>query len=197
MAELTAEIFKGVEVNLYLLVSGVYQIVGRATDTTITVNSEIQETTTKNTLSGKTFDYTGKYSYKLDCKGLTNLVDISNIVLFQNAMMQQRKLLFLFTDNNFIQYSGTVLVTDTSTDSPVKAVSQSTYSFQGDGDLTVVTTDIPPVPPITGSVQIIDQFGTVIAVVPAPGTYGVLRFDTIDNGGAANRTPELVIMPAS
>lgn len=87
-------------------------------------------------------------------------------------------MVFTFTDNNNIIYSGQLLVTGTSMDSPVNAAASFQGTFQGDGDYTVTASPGPPTP-IGYSVVIQDQFGIVVAIVPAPGIYNVLRFNEI------------------
>jgi hypothetical protein len=104
------------------------------------------------------------------------------------------KLSFVFTDQAQIEWTGTVLLTESDTDSPFKSVSSSSLSFQGDGELTKVTADIPPLPLPGGNVTIVDQFGAVIATVVAPGSYSVLRFDTIDCGHAVKPPSDLIII---
>ncbi len=107
--------------------------------------------------------------------------------------MQSDKLPFIFTDSDNISWSGVVLVTQVDMDSPVAAMSTFTTALLLDGDLTQVTTGVIPPPP-GSSVIIQDQFGNILAVVPAPGTYTVLKYDTIDQQGWLN--PDLIIIAA-
>ena len=191
---MTAEYIKGYNLNLFFVLNGIPCVVGRATACSIKLTAEIQETTTKNSIKGKTFDYTSKYTYTLSLTEYTNFVDIANLSVFQDMILTSGKLDFVFTDQYQIEWTGTVLLTESDTDSPFKSVSSSSLSFQGDGELTKVTTDIPPLPLPGGNVTIIDQFSNIIATVVAPGSYAVLRFDTIDCGHAIKTPDDLIII---
>jgi hypothetical protein len=114
---------------------------------------------------------------------------VINISIFQDAIMQAKKLPFVFTDYANTLQSGTILATSLDFDSPFDNISSFSNEMLGDGELTAVTYGVPPVP--TQSVIIQDQFGDTLAIVPAPGVYNVLRFDTIDCRGWSN--PDLVI----
>lgn len=197
MADTSLDYIRGQNLNLYFVLNGIGYTIGHATDCLIKLSAEVFETTTKNSIKGKTFSYSAKYSYQLTLTEYTNFSDIPNISVLQDMILLSGKLNFIFTDLNFIQYTGTVLLTESDSDSPFSAISSSQLTFMGDGELVKVTTDIPPIPLPTGSVTIIDQFGTVIATVIAPGSYAVLRFDTIDEGHADAPPPQLIIMEAS
>jgi len=189
-----ADVRKGQDFNLYYTINGYSYPACHAQDCKITGVADTQETTTKNSRRGKTFDAQGKYSYTLELKGITNFVDYANIGQFNTALMTGSKLPFLFTDASGISWSGTVLITQVAMDSPVSALSTFTNSMLLDGDLVQVTTGVvPPIP--GGSVLIKDQFGNTLATVVAPGTYNVLKFDTIDQRGWM--APDLLIIPAS
>lgn len=194
MAEKVLDFIRGSDLNLYFTIAGVSWVVGHSTDCSIKVTADVQETTTKNTLKGKTYDYTNKYSYTLTLAEFTSFLDVPNLSVFQDAIMQATKLLFVFTDQFSIQWSGTVLINDSETDSPFAAISSTNITLQGDGELVKVTTNIPPIPLPTETVQIIDQFGNVIATVVAPGSYAVLRFNRIEQGHAVRNDPQLIIM---
>jgi hypothetical protein len=185
---------KGYDLNLFFYLNGIPCVIGRATACSIKLTADIQETTTKNSIKGKTYDYTSKYTYTLSLTEYTNFVDIANLSVFQDMILTSGKLSFVFTDQTQIEWTGTVLLTESDTDSPFKSVSSSSLSFQGDGELTKVTTDIPPLPLPGGNVTIVDQFGAVIATVVAPGSYSVLRFDTIDCGHAVKPPSDLIII---
>lgn len=185
---------RGKDLNLFFMLNGIACVLGRATACSIKLTAEVQETTTKNSIKGKTFDYTAKYSYTLSLTEYTNFVDIANISVFQDFIMQSGKVQFIFTDQNYIEWTGTVLITESDTDSPFKSISSTTLTLQGDGELTKVTTDIPPLPLPGGNVTIVDQFGATIATVIAPGSYAVLRFDTIDCGHAIKPPNDLIII---
>jgi len=174
-----ASIIQGKNLNLYYILNGYSYPACHATDCKISLTADTLETTTKNGLKGKTFDYQGKYTYSLSLNGITNLIDTANFSIFQDAIMQSNKLLFIFTDSESIQWSGTVLITATQLDSPVSAISTFSNDMLGDGELVKVTTGVTP-PAAGSSVDIIDQFGTVLTSIPAPGSYAVLRFDAID-----------------
>lgn len=194
MATPTPDFIRGKDLNLYFVLNGTGYVVGHATDCSIKLTAEVQETTTRNSIKGKTFDYTAKYTYTLSLTEYTSFADMPNISVFQDMILQSGKLNFIFTDLNYIQWTGTVLLTESNSDSPFAAISASQLTFQGDGDLTKVTTDIPPIPLPSETVTIIDQFGAIIATVVAPGSYSVLRFDTIDCGHAVKPPSDLIII---
>jgi len=196
-----SKLLTGQDFFLYYVINGYNQLAAHATDVTLSYTSETTETTTKDGLKGKTYDYRGKYGYTVSLKGITNFIDIANIGQFQLALMQSVKMPFIFRDANEVQYTGTVLITGVDLDTPNAAMSTFTNNMLGDGDIVPIFYDIPPTPP-GSSVSIIDQFGALIASVLAPGTYGVLRFDTIDlhsfNPGTDTEIiPPLIIMQAS
>jgi hypothetical protein len=192
-----ADFILGKDLNLFFMLNGLPFPVGHATTCTLKLTADIQETTTKNSIKGRTFDYAAKYTYTLECNEYTNFADVANISIFQDMILQSNKLNFIFTDQASVQWTGAVLLTESDTDSPFAAISSTTLSFQGDGELAKVTADVPPIPIPSGQVTIIDQFGATVAVINAPGSYGVLRFDTIDLGGANAPTPLLIIIPAA
>lgn len=192
---MNGSIIEGKNVDLYFLENGYNFVVAHATNFQINTTAPIQETTTKNNLKGTTFDYVGKYSWKLVLSEITNLIDVVNIATFQRAILESTKLTFIGTDVNNIEWTGTVLITSTDTDSPFNAVSNSTVEMQGDGELGIISDNIP-VPPAGSSVTIIDQLAEILAIVPAPGTYQVLKFNNIDCGHAVQNNP-LIIMQAN
>ena len=183
-------IINGTNFNIYYVINGNVYPACHAQDGKITGTADVLETTTKDGRKGKTYNYSGKYSYTLSLKGITNLVDGANIATFNSAIMQSNKLPFIFTDSNNISWSGIALITQFDMDSPIASLSTFTNTMLLDGELTQVTSGVTP-PVSGGSVIIQDQFGTVIAEIPAPGTYQVLRFDTLDLRGWNN--PDLVI----
>lgn len=188
-------ILQGKDLVFYVTVNGISCLFAHAEDWKITTNATFQETTTKNTLKGMTYDYTGKYSWKLNASGITNFIDSVNIVTFQNAIQQSNKLPFIATDSNNVEWSGTVLIGQTDTDSPFNNISKSTIDMQGDGELTIIEYSTPPLPGVS-YVLIKDQLDTLLATVAAPGTYNVLRFNNIDCGHAVQNNP-LIIMQAN
>lgn len=177
-------LIKGQDFNFYVKINGYNMPVARATNGTLTFTAEATESTTKNGLKGKTYIYQGKYGYTLSVEGISNLIDVANFGYFQTALLESGKLDFIFTDNLNAQYTGTVLVTDAELDTPAKAMSTFKNTLLGDGEIVPIFYDVPVTPP-GSSVQIIDQFGDVLASVLAPGSYSVLRFDTIDEGSAS------------
>lgn len=187
-----AGIIKGIDFNLYVPINGYNYAVCQATDCQLTMTGgEALETTTKFSPKGRTYNYGGKYGYTIQLNGITSFVDIGNIAQFQDYLLNSNKFFFTFTDGNSISYTGTVLINQINIDSPSSGISQFSQQMLGDGELVPVVTGVTP-PPAGSSVTIIDQFGETIAVVPAPGNYQVLRFDTIDKAGWAD--PDLIIM---
>lgn len=185
---------RGKDLALFYMLNGQYYAIAHSTDCKLSVTTETQETTTKNTLRGKTFDFTGKYSFTLSLTGITNFLDVPNIVVVQQLIMTGTKIQFVFTDQYAVQYSGVVLITTSQIDSPYAALSTFSNDLQGDGELGITTTDVPPIPLPSENVTIIDQFGNVVAVVVAPGSYSVIRFDTIDEGHAVKPASNLIII---
>lgn len=319
-----ANIINGRNLNLYYKYNGVTYPACFATDCKLTLTADTQETTTKNNLKGKTFNYQGKYSYTLSLRGITSLIDIPgisqfnytehetlvtsnmmfyvngifvdqashnnetktstitsgntykgvafcenifsyldpnltltvtkngvtifaqtilafdgatleyegiaqpgavyqmttitksggsyvtpvnipdtdtafahgvNVGTFQDYILLSNKMDFIFSDSENIEWSGTVLLTQVDNDSPVDNVSTFTNAMLGDGELTKVTGSIIP-PPVGSAVTIIDQLNNILASVQAPGTYSVLRFDSIDLRSIGT-TPQLIIMQSA
>jgi len=188
------EYIKGKDIDLFYNLNGQYYAVAHARDCTIKVTTETQETTTKNTLRGRTFNFIGKYTYTLALKGITNFLDVPNIAILQGLIMTGTKVQFAFTDQENVQYSGVVLLTSSDMDSPYDGLSQNSFEMTGDGELGIITTDVPPIPLPNETVTIIDQFGNVVATIIAPGSYSVIRFDTIDEGFADKPIPTLIII---
>jgi hypothetical protein len=176
-------IIRGKDLNLFYTLNGYNYPACHSTDCKLTLNSSPQETTTKNSKNGRTYEYQGKYGFTLSLKGITNLIDIASVSVFQDAIIQSNKLQFIFTDSLNIQWSGTVLINQIDLDSPVENLSTFSNDMVGDGDIVKIASGV--IPPISNPiVSIIDQTGYHIADVSAPGTYSVLRFDTIDEGSA-------------
>lgn len=190
----------GKNLDISFPINGILSVAAHATNVVLDLTADTQETTTKNGLKGKTNDYQGKYQYTLSLDGITNFIDRANISNFQDCILNGVKLPFVFTDNNEIEWTGTILVTNVNVSSQFDALSLFKSTLLGDGDLVKVQTN--PLPPIGLSVEIIDQFGDLIANVAAPGIYSVLRFDTIDLHSFdpttdTEITPPLIIMQAS
>lgn len=169
---------RGKDFIFYILVGGVPQPFLHATDCTLKTSADLLESSTKNGINGKTFEFSGKYTYTVSINGQSTLLDPTNFYTLQTALQNSTKLLFTFTDNNQVMYGGTLLIYDTEITSPHDAISQFKGEFQGDGDYTS-SAAVGPTPPIGYSVQIKDQNGATVAIVPAPGVYNVLRFDEI------------------
>jgi hypothetical protein len=178
-----SNLIKGRDLNLYYVINGFNYPAAHATNCKIQFSADTQETTTKNTQRGKTYEYSGKNGYTLSLDGLTNLIDVANIAVFQTALMTSQKLNFIFTDVSNVQWMGTVLVTGLDIDSMFNAMSNYTHNMLGDGDIVPIYYDVPN-PPVGAVVNIIDQFGDIIAMVTAPGSYSVVVFDAIDEGDA-------------
>lgn len=189
-------VIRGKDLQLYCPTGGNPAIVAHATDCTLKLSADINEVTTKDGLKGKSYSYGGKYSYTLELKGITNFIDQTNVGTFQQAILQSEKLQFIFTDSFNVQYTGQVLIPEIDFDSPVDGVSTFTNTMQGDGELLTVVNSQGNVP-IGLAVDIIDQFDNIIVVVPAPGSYTVVKFDTIEQGGAADQVNQIIIIPAA
>jgi len=188
------EYIAGKDLNLFFQYNGQYYALAHSTDCEINISTQTQETTTKNTLRGRTFDFIGKYTYTLKVKGFCSFFDVPSFVSLQQLIMTGTKIQFAFTDQFSIQYSGTLLVTVSDITSQFDQVAGFSNEMTGDGELSIVTTDVPPIPLPSEVVTIYDQFMNVVAVIVAPGSYGVLRFDTMDCGLAAKTPPPLIIM---
>lgn len=197
MATPTPDFIRGSDLNFYFVINGVGYSIAHATDCQIKLTRDLLEKTTKDGGSGKRYNYGSKYSYTLSVTEFTNFVDVPNLSVIQDMILLAGKMNFIFTDLNYIQWTGTVLLTESDSNSPFDQISASTLSFQGDGILTKVTTNIPPIPLPVETVTITDQFGAVIATVIAPGAFSVLRYDTMEQGGANAPNPDLIITQAS
>lgn len=184
-------VIKGNDVVFYLQIEGVNRAVCQAKDTKLTTTADLIETTTKDGKRAKTFNYQGKNTSYLTVSGLTNLLDEANFSTFTTLLLAAQKIPFLFTDNNSFQYTGVALIPTVDFDSPDNAISSFNTTLQVDGELVPVYTPDVPVP-IGNAVQIIDQFGNVLATIVAPGTYQVLQYDIIDARGWAD--PDLIII---
>lgn len=182
---------KGKDFNFYTIINGVPCPFFHSTNCTLKTQADLLESTTKDGINGKTFEYANKYTYTLSVLGQSTLLDSTNFITLQGALQTSTKLLWTFTDNLNVIYSGTILIQDTQIDSPHDAISTFQGNFQGDGAYSVVSAPQPT--PIGYVVQIKDQFGNIIANVPAPGIYNVLRFDTIDCR-SIGVSPDLIII---
>jgi predicted secreted protein len=188
------EYILGKDLILYFNYNGQYYALAHSTDCELNISTDKQETTTKNTLRGRTFDFIGKYTYTLKTTGFCSFFDVPSFVALQQLIMAGTKIQFTFTDQFSVQYSGTILVTNSDITSRFDQVAAFTNEMTGDGELSIVTTDVPPIPLPSENVTIIDQVGDIVATIVAPGSYSVLRFDTIDCGLADKAAPNLIII---
>lgn len=183
---------KGKDLNLYLPTDSGLVAFCYATDCEITLTADIYETTTYGSGAGKTYNYRGVYGYTLSLNGATTYDGFFDVGTLQSAIINREKLLFTFTDNNQISYTGRVLIPEVGFDSPADAISLFTSTLMGDGELII--TEYGSGGGSGGlSVNIVNQLGEIVAVVPAPGQYNVVMFDTIRQGGAWGVTPDLII----
>lgn len=83
-----ANIINGRNLNLYYKLNGVTYPACFATDCKLTLTADTQETTTKNSLKGKTFDYQGKYSYTLSLRGITSFIQLAGVSTFEYSMTE-------------------------------------------------------------------------------------------------------------
>lgn len=168
---------KGNDINFYVNVSGTYIPYCHATDFTIQTSADLLETTTKSGIKGKTYEYSKKYGYTISLRGVATLLDDQNFYTIQQQIGNFEKLEWLATDNKSFEYRGTVLIANTGLDAPLDQLSTFNVDLQGDGEFTQAGYT-PPVP-VGNNVIIYDQFQNVIANIPAPGSYNVLRFSEI------------------
>lgn len=187
---MAAKYIKGNDFFLYLPINGYNYPVCHSDDCKLDTTRDTIETTTRNGLNGKTYNYYGKPSYQITLSGITNTFDEANPFYVQEALMNAVKLPFIFTDSSNITWSGIALVPNTSFDSPSNNISHYSTGLLVDGELTMVTEGVTP-PPTGSAVTILDQFATLLSTIPAPGSYSVLRFDTLDLSGWAN--PDIII----
>ena len=183
-----ADIVKGNDLVLYFPFDGENVPACHTKDCKLTIYADLIETTTRDGGNNKRYEYQGKGGFSLTLSGLTNYLDTPNFSYFQDVVLNRAKINFLFTDNDGITYTGTVLIPSIDIDSPDNAISSFNTTLQGDGPLVK---DSTPIPIPINVVDIIDQFGDLIADITAPGTYTVLRYDTIDQRGWEN--PDLII----
>lgn len=184
----------GKNLDIYFPIRGTLAVAAHATNVVLDLTADVEETTTKDSRKGKSNNYQGKYSYTLQLDGIVATDDPANVFDLQDCILNGTKLPFVFTDNNEIEWTGNILMTNVNITSQFDALSLFKGTLLGDGDLVKVNTN--PLPPLGLSVEIIDQFGDLIANVEAPGIYSVLRFDTIDCGGA-DSIGTLIIMQAN
>lgn len=168
---------KGNDIIFYFEVGGDPIAFCHATSWNIRTDNDLLETTTKSGLKGKTFEYARKYGYVLNISGLATLIDEQNFYTLQQQLGEFEKLDWLATDNLGFEYRGTVLISSTGLDAPLDQIATFSGDLQGDGDYTQA--GYTPPTPVGNAVIIKDQFDNVIASVPAPGTYNVLRFSEI------------------
>jgi predicted secreted protein len=184
---------KGKDLIFYMIKGGVNVPLCHAKTCTIATTAAILPTTTLGSGKAETNDYSGKYAYTIKGDGLTFIGDeLSNFDL-QNAQINFNKINWTFTDDVNIQWMGVALVTTTSFDSAFDALSTFNNELLGDGEYTFIQAAEPPLPPVGSVVNILDQFGNLIASVPAPGVYNVTRFNAIDCGNAFQNTPLIII----
>lgn len=192
---------KGKDLVFYIEIAGQNIPLYHARTASINTTATTLPTTTYGSGKGETNEYAGKYAYTIKGEGLTYIGDLATGFTFQDAQTNFNKINWTFTDNEHVQWYGVALVTSTEFAGDFDSLNGFSSELLGDGEYTFIQSDTPPVPPIGSVVQIIDQLGNLIAVVPAPGTYYVLVFDEIDcrfvdNITLAPITPQLVITPA-
>lgn len=184
---------KGKDLVFYIEIAGQNKPICHGRTVVLNISAGTLPSTTYGSGSGETNEYSGKYAYTIQGGGLTYIGDEADIFTLQTALMQFNKVNWTFTDDLNIQWYGTVLVTNVGFDSGFDALLTFSNELLGDGEYTFIKSDTPPTPPITDYVTILDQLGTLIAQVPAPGTYSVLRFNAIDCGGANQPEPLIII----
>lgn len=188
---------KGKDVYFYIEMQGVSVPLVHARTAEITTYNGVIPTTTFSSGKGETNNYSRKYSYTIKAEGLTFIGDQFNGFDLQTAQVNFNKINWTMTDNSNIQWFGIALVTQTTFDANFDALSTFSGDLLGDGEYTFIESNVPPIPPIGASVSIVDQFNNLIALVPAPGTYQVTKFDTIDlrfvDGSLNPVTPQIVV----
>lgn len=183
-------VIKGSNFNFYGLVDSEYGKLCTATNFVVTKTADIIETTTKTTGRWKTFDYQGKLGWTGEVSLLVTFTEGFTLNSFEDFLYNLGKLQIQATDDDTVQYTGSAVITSITWDSPNGGICTGTVSLQGDGEFAKATA---PLPPTTVDVDIIDQFGATIASVPAPGTYQVVRFNRIIQGGALRNEPDIII----
>lgn len=173
-------VIKGENLIFYIEIDNQNVPLCHAKTCTLNTVAGVLPTTTFLSGAGETNDYSRKYSYTIKGDGITAAGDIASNFTLQTAQTTFTKINWTFTDNQNVQWFGTCLITSTTFDGAFDAVSTFQHELLGDGEYTFAEANVSPLPPIGSSVIIRDQFGSVIATVPAPGSYTVTRFDTID-----------------
>lgn len=184
---------KGKDLIFYVVISGRNIPICHAKTCTINTTAATLPTTTKLSGNAETNDYSGKYAYTIKGDGVIYIGDFADGYVFQNFQTTFTKINWTFTDNVNVQWFGICLVTSTTFDSPFDNISTFQNELLGDGEYTFIEQNVPPLPPIGSSVTIIDQFGNIIATVPAPGSYGIVKFNAIDCGNAFQNPPLIII----
>lgn len=183
---------KGKDLVFYVLMGNRNVPVAHAKTCTITTTASVLPTTTYLSGNAETNDYTGKYAYTIKGDGVIYIGDVADGFSFQKFITSFTKVNWTFTDNNNVQWSGVCLVTSSSYDSSFDSVSMFQNELLGDGEYTFIENNVPPVPPLVSYVNIVDQFNTLVTSVQAPGTYGIIKFNAIDCGGANQPTPLII-----
>lgn len=183
---------KGKDLFFSININGVYYPICHSKTCTINTTASILPTTTFGSGNAETNDYSNKYAYTIKGDGVTYIGDVASNFVLQTLQTTFQKVLWTFTDNENVQWHGTALISSTTFDSSFDAISTFQNELIGDGEYNFIISNTP-IPPINPSVNILDQFGTLIANVPAPGSYIVTRFNAIDCGAANQPPPQIII----
>lgn len=137
-------IYKGKDIMLYANLNGVKKPFCHARNTTLSVDVDLIESTTRNNIRGKTYEY-GHYSYTLSLDGLSTLDDDANFLVLLQAAVLGRKIGYYFeaVNNKNLQFFGNLLVPHIEIDSPHDAISSFKGTLQGDGDFSIMLDGVP------------------------------------------------------
>jgi predicted secreted protein len=124
-------VIKGKDLNLGVVVNGMRTPVCYAKTTTLNITRDTKEITGRG-LGGYRDYIAGKASYSLETSGNFNAVP-GNGMYFLQALLNGEPIIWWFSDGINIEWSGTLLVTSGSYDSPMDALASFNNSMIGKG----------------------------------------------------------------
>jgi len=126
-----ANVIKGKDFNLAVVVNGQRKNVCYAKDCTLNISRDTKEVTGRG-LGGFRDYLAGKAGYTIDVSGNLNAVP-GNAMILHTALISGLPIIWWFSDEVNMEWSGTLLVTSGSYDSPMDALSSFNNSMIGKG----------------------------------------------------------------
>lgn len=173
-------VIKGIDFNMYVIVSGVPTLLCHARDFTIEITTETLEISDPTTFWQK---FLGGYSgYNLSAAALTSYDSNLSIVQLQEYQMQRAVIGWMGGTSvpGGLVYSGSMLITSIRQTSPFRDVTQY--------DLSAVGTGAPVISklPITQAVYLANTLGIRLPGCPDPYPVAVIWYDGTVIGLATN-----------